>query len=135
MHVPQLRRLPQPSPAGPQVRPRPAHVFGVHVPPPPEPHLLGPPAPQLCVGLHDPQATNPPQPSAIGPHPTLFALQSATVRGVQPVLPPQMLGFPPPPHVCGAVHEPHVTRPPHPSASGPHDPEGKSSHVFGVHDV
>jgi hypothetical protein len=72
-------------------------LFGVHVPPPSGPHLLVPPAPQPSPTPHDPHSTKPPQPSAIGPHPTLFVAQSATVRGLHPLLPPQMLAVPPPP--------------------------------------
>jgi hypothetical protein len=31
----------------------------------------------------------------------------AQVRGVQPDMPPQRLGIPPPPQVCGAAQVPH----------------------------
>jgi hypothetical protein len=77
--------------------PKSLHCFGVHVPPPAVPHLLGPPTPQLWPTAHAPQSTDPPQPSAIGPHWMLFAAQSAVVRGVHPLLPPHTLGVPPPP--------------------------------------
>jgi hypothetical protein len=63
-------------------------------------------------------------------------VHAVTVFGMQPVVPPQVLGTPPPPQVCGGVQVPHVTRPPQPSAIGPHDPTpplGKSLHCFGVH--
>jgi hypothetical protein len=63
----------------------------------------------------------------------LFVAQSATVLGLQPLLPPQMLAVPPPPQNSGALQVPHVMRPPQPSASGPQEFAGKSLHVFGVH--
>jgi hypothetical protein len=61
------------------------------------------------------------------------AVQFAAVFGMQPSLPPQTLGVPPPPQTWGEVQLPHVMRPPQPSASGPHEFAGKSVHVFGVH--
>ena len=77
VHVPQLRRLPQPSPGVPQVAPSDAHVCGMHPPPPsawvPPPHWppehtpagqLMPHPPQFllsfCVLTHTlPQHTDP----------------------------------------------------------------------------
>jgi hypothetical protein len=108
---------------------------GVHVPPPPAPHLLAPPPPQTSPLFgHVPHETKPPHPSASGPHSMPPAVQSATVRGVHPLLPPQMLGVPPPPQIWGAVHVPHEMRPPQPSARGPQLLFGKSAHVFGLHE-
>src|SRR5580692_3411063 len=44
---------------------------------------------------------------------------------------PHTLAKPPPPHVCGGVQSPHVTMPPHPSATGP---QLAPRQVRGVHD-
>src|SRR5258708_39393945 len=68
-HVPQLEmRLPQPSPAGPQLYPCCAHVSGMQ--PFMPPHWPGtPPPPHVCGGVHVPQlAMMPPPPSLAGPH-------------------------------------------------------------------
>jgi hypothetical protein len=88
--------------------------------------------PQLWFAAHCPQSTDPPQPSAIGPHWTFAAPQSVTVLGLHPLSPPHTLGVPPPPQLCGGVQFPQLRRPPHPSASGPQEFAGKSVHVFGV---
>ena len=41
------------------------------------------------------------------------------MSGIQPELPPHTLGVPPPPHVCGAVHDPQSYEPPQPSLAMP----------------
>ncbi len=65
LHVPQLRVLPQPSPAVPQLKPSPWHVAGVH---PPKPQTLGvPPPPHVSGDAQVPQLSVPPQPSAAVP--------------------------------------------------------------------
>ncbi len=51
---------------------------------------------------HDPQAIVPPHPSAMLPQ---FFPWAEHVVGVQP----HTWDTPPPPHVCGAVHEPQFT--------------------------
>src|SRR5438552_958456 len=86
------------------------------VPPPPPPTLGVPPPPQVWGAVHVPQSlVRPPHPSETGPQ---FAPDVAHVFLMHgEVLEPQTLGLPPPPHVRGALHEPHVTRPPQPSAA------------------
>jgi hypothetical protein len=39
---------------------------------------------------------------------------------MQIFVPPHWLGTPPPPHVCGSVHDPQSITPPQPSPIGPH---------------
>src|SRR5438067_1539279 len=65
LHLPQLSAFPQPSPAGPHVKPRLPQVAGVQVL---VPHLPGPPPPHVSVPMHGPQSRGPPQPSPAGPH-------------------------------------------------------------------
>ena len=60
--------------------------------------------------------SSPPHPSETGPQ---FAPAIAHVRGTQPDVPPHRLGIPPPPQVCGDVHEPQLMIPPQPSPTGP----------------
>jgi hypothetical protein len=56
-HVPQVSWFPQPSPAGPQLMPSWAHVFGVHLLPlspastSPSPQTLGVPLPPQVCGV------------------------------------------------------------------------------------
>jgi hypothetical protein len=52
------------------------------------------------------------------------------VIGAQPV-PPQTLGLPVPPHVCGGVHVPQLSVPPHPSPMSPQFAPA-FAHVVGV---
>ena len=58
---------------------------------------------------------------------------SATVEpGVQTAVLPQTFAVPPPPQVCGALHEPQLIVPPHPSETVPQFAPSRV-HVFGVH--
>ena len=93
------------------------------------PHLPGTPPPPQNVGLaHVPQlGVSPPHPSACCPHapaPKLahvFATQVKTVppSAPLPLLPPHLLG-PPPPQNAGLVHVPHrPVEPPQPSPATP----------------
>jgi hypothetical protein len=65
-HVPHSSTLPHPSPIGPQLNPRPAHVLGVHCG---APHTFAvPPPPQVMFPVHVPQfVVSPPHPSATCP--------------------------------------------------------------------
>ena len=84
VQVPQLgMRLPQPSPAGPQLMFSWAHVWGTHEPP-------------SFGQVPQPFGMRLPQPSPAGPH-VMFSC--AQVSGTQPELPPQTPDVPPPPHV------------------------------------
>jgi hypothetical protein len=67
-HVPQEAiNPPQPSPAGPQLKPMSAQVFGLHVGAL-VPHVEGvPPPPHVAGDVHEPQSSDPPQPSPAGP--------------------------------------------------------------------
>src|SRR5271170_3893124 len=79
--VPQLTSPPHPSPAGPQLYPRLAHVFGVQLPPSPTPQTLAvPPPPHVAGDAQVPHCRRPPQPSRAGPHARPCA---AHVRGTQ----------------------------------------------------
>jgi len=62
VHVPQERLPPHPSPAGPQLMPRSAQVFGTQAEAPPHTLLL-PPPPQVSGDLHVPQLSMLPHPS------------------------------------------------------------------------
>jgi hypothetical protein len=67
MHAPQSSAPPQPSPAGPQVKPRSEHFFGTHVIVD-DPHFEGvPPPPHVSGNVHVPHDKLPPQPSPAGP--------------------------------------------------------------------
>ena len=75
--VPQLSWLPQPSAAGPQLKPRSMHVLGTQV----EPQTPGvPPPPQVWPAGQVPQSSWLPQPSPAGPH---WMFCAAHVVGVQ----------------------------------------------------
>jgi hypothetical protein len=70
-HEPQLTRLPQPSPVGPQLMFCCPHVMGVQEEASGEPHWLGtPPPPHIAGGAQEPQSSWLPQPSPAGPQPT-----------------------------------------------------------------
>jgi hypothetical protein len=75
-HVPQGRRLPQPSSTCPHVAPCCAQDFGVHGP---RPHLRKPPPPQVWPVGQLPHERVPPQPSGICPH---CAPKSEQLKGV-----------------------------------------------------
>jgi hypothetical protein len=77
----------------------------------------------LLLPQQRPQSMVPPHPSSTTPH-----APCAHVAGVQP----HACATPPPPHVCGAVHDPQSSVPPQPSASGPHVAPA-AAHVVGVH--
>ena len=66
VHVPQSMVSPQPSAAGPQLKPRAAQVFGVQIAWPHRPAV--PPQPQVSGGVHEPHWMTLPQPSPVGPH-------------------------------------------------------------------
>jgi hypothetical protein len=116
-------KLPQPSPAGPQLTPACAQLSGTH---PLEPaHWPGiPPPPQVCGGVQVPQlAMTPPQPLLAGPHSTL-AGQPCGLHEVTGGV-PHWPTMPAPPQVCGAVHGlQSVVSPPQPSACCPQVPLG-----------
>ena len=88
--VPQLRALPQPSLAAPQLNPSAEQVVAAQVP---VPHLPGPPTPQVCPDGQVPQLRALPQPSPAAPQTYPSAEQ---VVGVQ-LLPhcPGFAGLPP----------------------------------------
>jgi hypothetical protein len=72
-HDPQDRRLPQPSPAGPQETFCDWQVCGTQTdppsgPPPDAPHMSKPPPPHVCPAEQVPQLSSAPQPSLAGPH-------------------------------------------------------------------
>lgn len=90
--VPHCKRLPQPSPAGPQPIFSAAQLEATHG----EPHTPGvPPPPQVSFVGHVPHSSSPPQPSPAGPQLNPRAMQ---VVGVQAEL-PHTPGIPPPPQV------------------------------------
>jgi hypothetical protein len=105
-----------------------AAVFGRHWLSPP--HTLGtPPPPQIAGEAHVGQSTTPPQPSATGPHSLPVCAQVFGWQAAPPARPPpQTLGCPPPPQICGAeqpLPSPQDTIPPQPSAIDPQFiPEG-----------
>jgi hypothetical protein len=72
--LPQLMTFPQPSPAGPHIKPSCVQVFGTQAWPasklPPDvPHIPGtPPPPQVAGAVHMPQSIRLPQPSLVWPH-------------------------------------------------------------------
>lgn len=118
VQVPQSSTPPQPSAAGPQLKPSFAQVVGVHVGAPQTPGV--PPPPQVAGELQLPQSMRPPQPSPAGPH---FSPRSVHVLGVQGVVvgAPHLPETPPPPHVAGAVQSPQYVEPPQPSPTQPHE--------------
>src|ERR1700733_7779710 len=68
VHVPQLNVPPHPSPAGPQLKASPAHVFGTHALPSPCQHTLDTqPPPHISGAVHVPHCSAPPHPSPAGP--------------------------------------------------------------------
>jgi hypothetical protein len=127
LHEPQLSSPPHPSPAGPQLNPSCWHVRGTHKVPPSAdspslpPQTLNPPPPQYWGFVHEPQLSVPPQPSPATPQvkPSCWH-----VLGRQSDPPPASalphLKKPPPPHVWPPGHMPQSSRPPQPSAAGPH---------------
>jgi hypothetical protein len=99
MQTPHERRLPQPSPAGPQVIDCAAHEVGLHAAASGYPHWPDtPPPPQVCGETQFPQAIWLPQPSPAGPQVIPCA---AHVWAWQPPPSgkPQCPKTPPPPHV------------------------------------
>ncbi len=130
-HVPHCRRPPHPSAAGPQVKPKAAHVLGVHetVRPPSgltpagRPHLLKPPAPHVSGAVQLPHCRSPPQLSAPGPQSYPRAEQVVGTHeepaSNREANDPHLLK-PPPPHVSGSEHAPQSRMPPHPSPFLPH---------------
>jgi hypothetical protein len=120
LHEPQFRRWPQPSATIPQVAPIVAHVLGTHCDVPPQ--VLGtPPPPHVWDPEHDPQSRTWPQPSPAWPQWTPSDVHVWAMHDEPPSLLPGMphtLG-PPAPQVSGSVQEPHSSRPPHKSATGP----------------
>jgi len=111
--VPQLSKLPHPSPAGPQEMFCCWHVRGVQLG---APHLPAtPPPPHVCGATQVPQLSKLPQPSPAGPQERFCCWQ---VTGVQPA-PPHCPWTPAPPHVCGGVHVPQLSKLPQPSPAGP----------------
>src|SRR5579883_2060955 len=129
-HVPHCRRLPQPSPAGPQVMFCWAHVSPMQ----PPPHWPGmPPPPHVCGGVHGPQSIEPPQPSPAGPQPTfcwaqVCFWQTPPSRGIGTHCP----NTPLPPHCWPAGHGPQSMAPPQPLPAGPHE-MFCAAQVTGVH--
>src|SRR5207244_10296077 len=75
--------------------------------------FVTPAPPQVCGAVQAPQASVPPQPSAIVPQ---FFPCAAQVVGVQV---PQTFATPAPPQVCGAVQAPQASVRPQPSAVVP----------------
>jgi hypothetical protein len=76
-----------------------------------------PPPPQMLGETHDPQLSEPPQPSPHGPQVKPSFRQ---VVGTHAVLCPHLPGIPPPPHVSpGTLHDPHASASPQPSPAGP----------------
>ena len=116
-HVrPHWRRPPQPSPAGPQLKPSSAQVFGTQSMAPPQTPSV-PPPPQ--VAGRGARAAGELAAAAVAGGGRSSSASIAQVRGTQPAVPPHMLGMPPPPQVSGAAQLPHWRRPPQPSPAGP----------------
>ena len=76
---------------------------------------------------HEPQLSEPPQPSPAGPQVMLCA---AHVLGVHVPL-PHWPAAPPPPQANGEVQRPQLIEPPQPSPAGPHEMLS-CVHVFGT---
>jgi hypothetical protein len=118
---PQFRVSAHWSETRPQVAPRSVQVLGAQGG---EPHSLGPLPPQICPAGQEPQSMVLPQPSGTMPQPAPGSPQRS---GVQP----QMLAFPRPPQVAGAVHAHSMT---FPQASGiPPQESPADAQVMGGH--
>ena len=126
VQVPQESVPPQPSPAGPQLKPRSTQVFGVQMGAG-VPHTAGvPPPPHVAGEVHEPHASVSPQPSPAGPQPIFWSVHESGTHAPPSIPPsggtkldPHVLGLPPPPQMSGAVQDPQESAPPHPSPAGP----------------
>jgi hypothetical protein len=126
-HMPHCNRPPQPSPAGPQSKPSCAHVRGVHWMPPSgaspllPPQMLKPPPPQYWGLVQLPHWRIPPQPSPAAPQvkPSCGHVLG-TQKETEPPSAAPHLKKPPAPHVWPAGQAPQSSKPPQPSAPGPH---------------
>jgi hypothetical protein len=110
LHGPQSSAPPQPSSAGPQLKPRSAQVFRVHAQTPGAPL-----PPQVAGDMQLPQSSVPPQLSGAGPQ---LTPRLAQVVGVQIPVPQWLAACAP--QVWPVGHEPHWMTPPQSSETVPH---------------